>query len=203
MSLPLSTLLAAVGLPALPENPEISAITADSRQVNPGTIFAALPGVKTDGRAFIATAVQNGAAAVLAPTDTQWPTGVPTCPLILAPNPRHALALMATVLAGPQPQHLVAITGTNGKTSTADFIRQIWALQGVKAAAIGTLGLTGAEDTSISFPALTTPDPVALANGLAALTQAGFNHVALEASSTGWNKGGWTVCTLQPRVLPI
>ncbi|GAB29735.1 UDP-N-acetylmuramoyl-L-alanyl-D-glutamate--2,6-diaminopimelate ligase [Acetobacter pasteurianus] len=189
MSLPLSTLLAAVGLPALPENPEISAITADSRQVKPGTIFAALPGVKTDGRAFIAMAVQNGAAAVLAPTDTQWPTGVPTCPLILAPNPRHALALMAAVLAGPQPQHLVAITGTNGKTSTADFIRQIWALQGFKAAAIGTLGLTGAEDTSISFPALTTPDPVALANGLATLTQAGFNHVALEASSHGLEQG--------------
>ncbi|CCT58907.1 UDP-N-acetylmuramoyl-L-alanyl-D-glutamate--2,6-diaminopimelate ligase [Acetobacter pasteurianus] len=189
MSLPLSTLLAAVGLPVLSENPEISAITADSRQIKPGTIFAALPGVKTDGRAFIATAVQNGAAAVLAPTDTQWPTGVPTCPLILAPNPRHALALMAAVLAGPQPQHLVAITGTNGKTSTADFIRQIWALQGFKTAAIGTLGLTGAEDTSISFPALTTPDPVALANGLAALTQAGFNHVALEASSHGLEQG--------------
>ena len=189
MSLSLSTLLAAAGLPALPENPEISAITADSRQVKPGTIFAALPGVKTDGRTFIATAVQNGAAAILAPADTQWPTDVPACPLILAPNPRHALALMAAALAGPQPQHLVAITGTNGKTSTADFIRQIWALQGFKAAAIGTLGLTGAENTSISFPALTTPDPVALANGLAALTQAGFNHVALEASSHGLEQG--------------
>ncbi|ANA14264.1 UDP-N-acetylmuramoyl-L-alanyl-D-glutamate--2,6-diaminopimelate ligase [Acetobacter oryzifermentans] len=189
MSLPLSTLLAAVGLPALPGNPEISSITADSRQVKPGTLFAALPGVKADGRAFIATAVQNGAAAVLAPADTQWPTDVPACPLVLASNPRHALALMAAVLAGPQPQHLVAITGTNGKTSTADFMRQIWALQGFKAAAIGTLGLTGAEETSISFPALTTPDSVALANGLAALTQAGFQHVALEASSHGLEQG--------------
>ncbi|KDE19929.1 UDP-N-acetylmuramoylalanyl-D-glutamate--2,6-diaminopimelate ligase [Acetobacter aceti 1023] len=189
MSLPLSSLLAVAGLPALAENPEITAITADSRQVKPGTLFVAVPGVKTDGRTFIATAVQNGATAVLAPTNTPWPENVPVRPLVLAPNPRHALALMASLLAGPQPQHLVAITGTNGKTSTADFIRQIWTLQGFKAAAIGTLGLTGAENTAISFPALTTPDPVALANGLAALAQSGFDHVALEASSHGLEQG--------------
>ena len=80
---------------------------------------------------------------------------------------------------------MVAVTGTNGKTSTTDFIRQMWSLQGHKAAGIGTLGLTGAEGTGVAFPPLTTPDPVALANGLAALERAGVHYAALEASSHG------------------
>ncbi|CEF40018.1 UDP-N-acetylmuramoylalanyl-D-glutamate--2,6-diaminopimelate ligase [Acetobacter senegalensis] len=166
-------------------NVSVTAITADSRAVMPGTLFAAVPGVKADGRAFIASAVEKGAVAVLAPTGTTWPENVPERPLVLTPNPRHALAVMAAALAGPQPENLVAITGTNGKTSTADFLRQLWALQGLKAAGLGTLGLTGVDLPPITMPALTTPDPVALANGLAALARAGVQHVALEASSHG------------------
>lgn len=190
MSTPLSTLLQALNLPAhMGADPQITAITADSRQVGPGIMFAALPGTRSDGRAYIAAAVRQGAAAILAPTGTVWPQDVPACPLITCPNPRHVLALAATVLAGAQPAHLVAVTGTNGKTSTADFIRQIWALQGHRAAGIGTLGLTGAEGTGVTFPPLTTPDPVALANGLAALERAGVHYAALEASSHGLEQG--------------
>ncbi|OUI88400.1 UDP-N-acetylmuramoylalanyl-D-glutamate--2,6-diaminopimelate ligase [Acetobacter sp. DmW_043] len=164
----------------------ISAVTADSRAVTPGTLFVALPGTKTDGRAFIASAVTQGAAAVLMPDDdTPWPSDVPQRPLLRAENPRKALALMAAALAGRQPAPLVAVTGTNGKTSTVGFLRQLWALHGFRAAALGTLGLTGTDLPPLKMPALTTPDPVALANGLATLAQAGVNHVALEASSHG------------------
>lgn len=191
MSLLLSSLCHAAGVtapPTLPNagaDPVISAITADSRAVAPGTLFAALPGTRNDGRQFIANAVAQGAAAILAPTGTQWPVDAPACPLVTSDEPRHALALMAACLAGPQPERLVAITGTNGKTSTADFLRQLWSLQGQKAAAVGTLGLTGVDLPAITLPALTTPDPVALANGLAGLAKAGVQHVALEASSHG------------------
>lgn len=190
MSTSLSTLLHTFGLTANSGlDPSITGITADSRQAGPGIIFAALPGTRVDGRNFIGTAVAQGAAAVLAPSGTVWPQGVPPCPLVTCANPRHMLALWATALAGPQPAHLVAVTGTNGKTSTTDFLRQLWTLQGHKAAGIGTLGLTGAEGTGVSFPALTTPDPVALANGLAALENAGVHYAALEASSHGLEQG--------------
>lgn len=190
MSTSLSTLLQALNLTASPgTDPHVTGITADSRQVEPGVVFAALPGTRLDGRAYIGNAVQRGAAAILAPTGTPWPQDVPACPFVTCPDPRHVLALMATILAGPQPAHLVAVTGTNGKTSTADFIRQIWALQGHRAAAIGTLGLTGAQGTGVTFPSLTTPDPVALANGLAALERAGVHYAALEASSHGLEQG--------------
>ncbi|MCX2560983.1 UDP-N-acetylmuramoyl-L-alanyl-D-glutamate--2,6-diaminopimelate ligase [Acetobacter farinalis] len=191
MTTRLSTLLQTVNLAAAggQDNPVITAITSDSRAVKPDTLFVALPGTKVDGRSFIAAAVQNGAAAVLAPAGTVWPEQVPARPLVPAENPRHVLAVLATALAGRQPDCLVAITGTNGKTSTTDFLRQLWALQGFKAAGVGTLGLTGVTDPRITMPSLTTPDPVALANGLAALAQAGVEHVALEASSHGLEQG--------------
>lgn len=191
MTTRLSTLLQTFGLQATgpQDDPVLTAITPDSRAVKPGTLFVALPGTKVDGRAFIPAAVQNGAAAVLAPTGTVWPADIPACPLVLTDTPRHVLAVLATVLAGRQPECLVAITGTNGKTSTTDFLRQIWALQGLKAAGVGTLGLTGVDGLGITMPSLTTPDPVALANGLAALAQAGVAHVALEASSHGLEQG--------------
>lgn len=186
MSQPLSHLLATAGLPPLAgQDVMIDAVTADSRAVRAGMLFVALAGTKVDGRRFIPMAVSQGAAAVLAPTGTEWPADVPPRPLIMADNPRHVLALMAATLAGPQPPALVAVTGTNGKTSTTDFIRQLWTLQGYQAAGIGTLGLTGATPGNITLPALTTPDPVSLANTLAALEQHGVHHVALEASSHG------------------
>ena len=104
---------------------EIAGITADSRRVGPGYLFAALPGSRVDGRAFIADAVSRGAIAVLAPAGTQWPPGVPPRPLLEDPEPRRRLAQLAAGLAGSQPRVMVAVTGTNGKTSTVEFLRQI------------------------------------------------------------------------------
>ena len=170
--------LLASGLPPV----AVTGLTADSRAVAPGFLFAALPGSKVDGRRFIADAVARGAAAVLAPLGTEWPAGVPPRPLIQDAEPRRALARLAAVQAGPQPATVVAITGTNGKTSTAEFLRQI-AQHTVPAASLGTLGVVAPGRRGGS--GLTTPDPVALAQTLAALAREGVRFAALEASSHG------------------
>ena len=167
--------------PGLPAG--MTGITADSRQVRPGMVYAALPGTRADGRAFIGDAVARGAVAVLAPPGTAWPDGVPARPLIADPEPRRALARLAALHAGPQPRTVVAVTGTNGKTSTAEFLRQLLALSGMQAASLGTLGLIGPDGAS--GPGLTTPDPVTLAETLAALARDGVQGVAMEASSHG------------------
>jgi UDP-N-acetylmuramoyl-L-alanyl-D-glutamate--2,6-diaminopimelate ligase len=146
-------------------------------------VFAALPGVRSDGRAFIADAVARGAAAILAPEGTAWPAEVPTRSLITAPDPRRALALMSAAFYGAQPECVVAITGTNGKTSSVDFLRQIWRDAGRKAASLGTLGLIA--EGLPPGPSLTTPDPVALHASLAQLARGGVVSVAMEASSHG------------------
>ncbi len=170
------------GIP--PEAAGIRGLTADGRAVAPGFLFAALPGSRTDGRAFIAEAVARGAAAVLAPEGLAWPAGVPARPLITDADPRRALALMAAALhGGAQPATVVAVTGTNGKTSTVDFLRQLWALDGGRAASLGTLGLVA--EGFDPGPSLTTPDPVALHATLAALARAGVERAAMEASSHG------------------
>src|SRR5271165_6570831 len=175
--------------PAHAASLDVAGITADSRAVAPGYVFAALPGTREDGRRFIADAVAKGACAVLAPTGTAWPPGVPPRPLIEAEEPRRELALMAARLAGPQPAHIAAVTGTNGKTSTVDFLRQIWTLAGKPAASLGTLGLIAP-----GMPAgegLTTPDPVTLSETLARLRRAGIGHAAMGG---GWGGvGGWGV----------
>jgi len=159
---------------------EVTGLTADSRAVRPGFVFAALPGARQDGRAFIPDAVRAGAVAVLALPGTSLPTGIP---LIADPDPRRRLALMAARFHGQQPQTVVAVTGTNGKTSVANFARQIWTALGRRAAALGTLGLIAPGHAPGS--SLTTPDPVALHATLAELSRDGFDCAALEASSHG------------------
>jgi UDP-N-acetylmuramoyl-L-alanyl-D-glutamate--2,6-diaminopimelate ligase len=163
--------------------PEILGLTADSRAVRPGYLFAALPGARSDGRAFIADAVARGAGAVLVPEGTDWPAGVPPRPMLTSPDARRTLAQMAAGFYGLQPATVVAMTGTNGKTSTVDFLRQIWTLAGKRAASLGTLGLRapGFPETA----SLTTPDPVKLHETLAELARAQVTHAALEASSHG------------------
>lgn len=163
---------------------EVTGLTADSRRIRPGDLFAALPGTKADGRAFIAEAVAKGAVAVLAPEGTTWPPGVPPRPLIIDPDPRRRFALMCATFHGAQPATVVAVTGTNGKTSTVDFLRQIFAaLHDGKAASLGTLGLIA--PGFVPGPSLTTPDPASLHETLAALARAGIAHAAMEASSHG------------------
>jgi UDP-N-acetylmuramoyl-L-alanyl-D-glutamate--2,6-diaminopimelate ligase len=161
----------------------VTGLTADSRAVQPGFLFAALPGGRADGRGFIAEAVSRGAAAVLAPLGTAWPACVPARPFFLHDEPRRRLAELAVELAGPPPERLAAVTGTNGKTSTVDFLRQILTLSGRRAASLGTLGVIAAGMPAVET--LTTPDPVTLATLLANLAAAGITDAALEASSHG------------------
>src|SRR5258708_2757367 len=170
-------------LPRVVAGLEIGRVTADSRRVKPGDLFVAVPGVFVDGRDFIPEAVRNGAVAVLAQNGTFWPPEVPPRVLLTDPEPRRMLALIAAVLAGVRPETVVAVTGTNGKTSTVEFLRQLWVLDGHRAASIGTLGLIapGYEPR----PGLTTPDPVPLAEILSSLARHGVQRVAMEASSHG------------------
>jgi UDP-N-acetylmuramoyl-L-alanyl-D-glutamate--2,6-diaminopimelate ligase len=149
----------------------IAGVTADSRACGPGHLFAALPGVRADGRAFIADAVARGAAAVLAPPGTPVPPGAR---LIPSDDPRRDFARIAAQFHGAQPGVVAAVTGTNGKTSTVQFARQLWALEGHTAAALGTLE-----------GAMTTPDAGALHARLAEMARGGVTHLALEASSHG------------------
>ncbi len=161
---------------------EITGVTADSRLVAPGFLFAALPGTRTDGSRFIADAVARGAAAVLAPNGTVWPPGVPPRPLIQDAEPRRILARLAALHAGRQPETVVAVTGTNGKTSTVEFLRQIMS-ETRPAASLGTLGVIAPGHAGGA--GLTTPDPVALAETLATLAAEGVRFAAVEASSHG------------------
>jgi UDP-N-acetylmuramoyl-L-alanyl-D-glutamate--2,6-diaminopimelate ligase len=162
---------------------EVTGLTADSRQVATGYLFAALPGSRADGRAYIAEAVQRGAVAVLAPEGTRLPEAAQAAVLLVDPEPRRRLALMAAAFYGRQPRYSAAVTGTNGKTSVASFTRQLWDALGYRAASLGTLGL---EPPRPGAPkALTTPDPVELARVLNELADDGFNYLVMEASSHG------------------
>ena len=164
---------------------EVQAVTADSRACRDGSLFVAVPGARRDGRAFIGEAVARGAAAVLAPPGTAWPAGVPPRPLIEDPQPRRRLAQIAAELAGAAPATVVAVTGTNGKTSSVEFLRQLWALAGLRAASVGTLGVVAPGTGLSTEAAMTTPDSVALSETLAGLAREGVTAAALEASSHG------------------
>jgi UDP-N-acetylmuramoyl-L-alanyl-D-glutamate--2,6-diaminopimelate ligase len=163
---------------------EIRGLTADSREVRAGWLFAAFPGLKQDGRNFIQDAIARGAAAVLVPEGTEA-KGAAT---ILAQNPRSAFARMAAAFYAQQPGAIAAVTGTNGKSSTVNFCRQIWQGLGHPAACMGTLGVIAnyPGGSGVNKPgSLTTPDPVALFSEIADLSAAGVTHLALEASSQG------------------
>ena len=170
-------------LPRAPAGLDIARIESDSRLVRPGDMFAAIPGTAVDGRQFIAEAVNNGAIAVLAPPHTAWPVGTPVRFMIPDAEPRRLMARIAAVLARVRPETVVAVTGTNGNTSTVEFLRQLWALDGHPAASIGTLGVIAPGIPP--GPGLTTPDPISLARTLADFARHGIQHVAMEASSHG------------------
>jgi UDP-N-acetylmuramoyl-L-alanyl-D-glutamate--2,6-diaminopimelate ligase len=172
--------------PGLRGNPEIAGITADSRAVLPGFLFAALPGMRLDGRLFAGDAVARGAVAIL--TDDAAALGLAAedrarVEVVADRNPYRRLAQLAARFCGRQPRTIAAVTGTNGKTSVAHFIREIWTVGGRRAASVGTLGLV--RPSGRSPGALTTPDPIALHRDLAALCEQGIEYVAVEASSHG------------------
>ena len=157
---------------------EVTGLTCDSREVEEGHIFAAFPGTVTDGRKYIGKAIEQGASAVLSTDGLDLDV-----PYIGSDNPRLAYAVMAAKLYAGQPETLVAMTGTNGKSSTVEFLRQIWSHAGHQAACFGTLGVQAPN----GYRPLThtTPDAVALHKTLSELAGEGVTHAAMEASSHG------------------
>ncbi|MGC1486720.1 MAG: UDP-N-acetylmuramoyl-L-alanyl-D-glutamate--2,6-diaminopimelate ligase, partial [Albidovulum sp.] len=164
----------------------ITGIAVDSRAVRAGYLFAALPGTNLHGGAFIQYALRMKAAAIL--TDragaamARAELAGSDAAVIIAEDPRQALACAAALWFGRQPEVLVAVTGTNGKTSVATFTRQIWAEMGLEACNIGTTGVEGAFTAPSGH---TTPEPITLHRLLSDMAAAGVSHAAMEASSHG------------------
>jgi UDP-N-acetylmuramoyl-L-alanyl-D-glutamate--2,6-diaminopimelate ligase len=167
-------------LPAKLAAMPIAGLAADSRHVQPGYLFAALSGVNTNGARFIADAVSRGAAAILAPEGSQADGDIA---LVTDADPRRRLAQIAARFFGAQPETAVAVTGTNGKTSVAAFVRQLWAGEAFQAASLGTVGVVSPRGAQTLRH--TTPDPIELHAILADLAKDGVTHLALEASSHG------------------
>ncbi len=166
--------------------PEITGLSVDSRRVKPGHLFAALPGSALHGAEFIPFALRMGAAAVLTDPEglriAEAEAGPLHVPVIVQENPRRALALAAARWFGAQPEVMVAVTGTNGKTSVASFTRQIWEALGERAVNFGTTGVEGVVAAPLAH---TTPEPLTLHALLAELADDGVTHAAMEASSHG------------------
>ncbi len=167
-------------------NPLITGIAVDSREVREGTLFAAMPGSRLHGGEFIQYALRMGAAAVL--TDAAGAEiaaedlAGSDAALIVSDSPREALARTAALWFGGQPATMIAVTGTNGKTSVSTFVRQIWVEMGLPAVNLGTTGVEGAWAAPLAH---TTPEPITLHRTLAEAARNGITHAAMEASSHG------------------
>ncbi|MGN6817075.1 MAG: UDP-N-acetylmuramoyl-L-alanyl-D-glutamate--2,6-diaminopimelate ligase [Sphingomonas sp.] len=157
----------------------VTGFAIDHRKVAPGTIFGAFEGARVNGEDFIPAAVAAGAIAVVARRGVT----VEGALHIASDNPRETFAHLAASFFAPFPETSVAVTGTNGKTSTVEMTRQLWRMAGFHAASIGTLGVTTSDD-SVST-GLTTPDVVTFLSNVAGLAREGVTHVAFEASSHG------------------
>ncbi len=176
----LSTLATAAGI-ALTDGADtnVTGFAIDNRKVAPGTVFGAFQGMTVNGEDFIPAAIQAGAVAVVARPQALVEGAIH----IADDTPRRAFACLAAQYFKPVPPHIVAVTGTNGKTSTVEMTRQIWRMTGNRAASIGTLGVT-TPDESVST-GLTTPDIVTFLSNMSGLAREGVTHVAYEASSHG------------------
>ena len=158
---------------------EVTGFALDHRKVAAGSVFGAFRGAVSNGEDFIGQAVERGAVAVVARPEALT-TNVP---LLADPEPRRLFAELAAKFYAPFPETVVAVTGTNGKTSTVEMTRQIWRMSGHRSASIGTLGVTTSDDQVKT--GLTTPDIVTFLNNMAGLKRMGISHVAYEASSHG------------------
>ncbi|MGF1549770.1 MAG: UDP-N-acetylmuramoyl-L-alanyl-D-glutamate--2,6-diaminopimelate ligase [Sphingomonadaceae bacterium] len=159
--------------------PAVTGFAIDHRKVAPGTVFGAFAGTRHNGEDFIAEAVARGAVAVVARPGAK----IEGARHIAADEPRRAFARLAARYFAPFPDHVAAVTGTNGKTSTVEMTRQLWRMAGHHAASIGTLGVTTAEEQVRT--GLTTPDIVTFLSNMAGLKREGVTHAAFEASSHG------------------
>ncbi|HEX7709434.1 MAG TPA: UDP-N-acetylmuramoyl-L-alanyl-D-glutamate--2,6-diaminopimelate ligase [Sphingomonadaceae bacterium] len=161
------------------ENETVTGFAIDHRKVAPGTVFGAFAGARVNGEDFIPAAVAAGAIAVVARPEAQVDGAAHVSDAV----PRRAFARLAAQFFRPVPQTIVAVTGTNGKTSTVEMTRQLWRMAGERAASIGTLGVT-TPDESVST-GLTSPDIVTFLSNMTGLAREGVTHVAYEASSHG------------------
>jgi len=166
-------------LAGVDDDSQVTGFAIDHRKVAPGTVFGAFQGVRFNGEDFIADAVQSGAVAVVARSQAR----VEGATHVAADEPRRAFARLAARFFAPFPGTVVAVTGTNGKTSNVELTRQLWRMSGHHAASIGTLGVTTAEDQVTT--GLTTPDIVTFLSNMAGLAREGVTHAAFEASSHG------------------
>ena len=157
----------------------VTGFAIDHRKIATGTVFGAFQGAAFNGEDFIDNAVASGAIAIVARPEAQVVGAIH----VAADNPRHAFAHMAAKFFAPFPQHIAAVTGTNGKTSTAELTRQLWRMAGHNAASIGTLGITTASDQTKT--GLTTPDIVTFLSNMSGLAREGVSHAIFEASSHG------------------
>jgi UDP-N-acetylmuramoyl-L-alanyl-D-glutamate--2,6-diaminopimelate ligase len=161
-------------------------LAVDSRLVKDGYLFGAMPGSRAHGAEFIQYALRMGAGAIL--TDAQGARiaadelAASDAALIIAEDPRQTLAYAAALWFGAQPATMVAVTGTNGKTSVASFARQIWSELGIAAVNLGTTGVEGAYEAPLAH---TTPEPITLHRVLRDCADVGVTHGAMEASSHG------------------
>jgi len=171
-------LAAGMAMPQASDAP-VTGFAIDHRKVAPGTVFGAFPGSRVNGEDFISAAVEAGAVAVVARAEAR----VEGAAHFADPEPRRAFARLAARFFVPVPETLVAVTGTNGKTSTVELTRQLWRMAGLRAASIGTLGVT-TSDESVST-GLTSPDIATFLANLTGLAREGISHVAFEASSHG------------------
>jgi murE/murF fusion protein len=158
---------------------EVRAITADSRKVQPGTVFVAVSGARHRGLDFVPAALEAGAIAVV----LDEPLHDPQVPVLKVEDARAAVGPLAAALHDHPSRrlHVVGITGTNGKTTTSVLVAQLCHAAGLRAAAIGTLGIWTPEGTRQG--SMTTPDPADLQAILANLRDEGVTHVAMEVSS--------------------
>jgi UDP-N-acetylmuramoyl-L-alanyl-D-glutamate--2,6-diaminopimelate ligase len=157
----------------------VSGFAIDHREVERGSVFGAFRGAVFNGEDFISEAVERGAVAVVARPQAS----VERVPHLADPEPRRLFAGLAAKFYAPYPETVVAVTGTNGKTSTVEMTRQIWRMSGHRSASIGTLGVTTSDEQVKT--GLTTPDIVTFLHNLAGLKRMGTTHVAYEASSHG------------------
>lgn len=162
--------------------PRVTGLTADSRNVQPGNLFVAIAGAHHNGAAYIHSAIEKGATAIAAPESflKNLPENITVIP---TDNPREFLAIAAAAFYQSALAQTVAVTGTNGKTSTVNFVRQLWEKSGVNGASIGTLGVIGKGFDGYS--GMTTPDPVWLHKTVKEIAENEIDHLAIEASSIG------------------
>ncbi len=164
-------------------DPEIIGVTSNSKEVHTGFLFAALLGSNFDGSQFISEAIARGAVAILINASSDVFSKPMQVHTISTDNPRRLFALISAKLHGKQPDFIAAVTGTNGKTSVVEFTRQLWIMNGINSASLGTLGVV-ANNLELQSE-LTSPDPVSLHTNLNALSQSGVTNLAIEASSHG------------------